>query len=424
MILWGFKAIVFIAICLGGFALVGASSGSLVSLYLIALPFIFVLSLLMYGFGGLQIILKSKLFLLSAPYLLGALLLAPLGVLFGFGPVHLLAASYFSAVAPFSLIFLGFICWGRLENGMGLRAVVAASIFLNFMMALVQMLSVYYGVEAPFTGDLLNYQYDIKNQLSFNYDIRGRATGIFINPNDFGFWAVMMVGYVWIHFKTPMFKNLSFIMLLFCLLASNSRGALLAFIISTLIVYFSYIKAISFRKGITWIWLFLIILLFIFGVEVLNQFSGLSDQSYAFLSRFSVIWGVVTGAVVDENLTGRYSAWSAAIHVMSEYPLGTFVPPETLLNVAADNQYVYVFLQGSVLFLIAYLWLLLRGALLFLKNDFGYLYWCTWVIFFYGFTAYPLNGYSMLMYWVFLGGAIRVSHSERFSHVGVGIRNA
>lgn len=414
----GFKIIALIAICLGGFALVGASSGSPVSLHLIALPFVFILALLIYGLSGFWGIFRSKLFFLALPYLFMSLILAPFGVIFGFGPAHLVAASYFSAVVPFLIVFLGFVSWFKLENGRGLHRIVAVSIVLNFTMALAQIVSVYYGVELPIMNDLLNYQYDIKSQLSFNYDIRGRATGVFINPNDFGFWAVILLGYVWLYFKTPFFKNVSFIMLLFCLFASNSRGALVACAISIFIVYLSYFKTVSIGRFSAWAGFFIVALLMVSGEGLISQFSDLSEHSYAFLNRFSAVWDVVTGAAADDSLSGRYSAWANAFDVMYEYPFGTLVPPETLLNVATDNQYVYLLLQGNILFLFAYVFLLLGGALFFFKKNFHYLYWCSWVMLFFGFTAYPLNSYSMIMYWFFLGGAIRMSYS------GMGARNA
>lgn len=411
MVALGFKIIILIAICLGSFALVGASSGSPVSMHLLVLPFVFVLALLVYGLDGFRKIFRSKLFFLALPYFFMSLMLAPLGVAFGFGPAHLVAASYFSAVVPFSIIFLGFISWSKFENGRGLHKIVATSIILNFGMALAQILSVYYGVELPFLSELLNYQYDIKSQLSFYYDIRGRATGVFINPNDFGFWAVILLGYVWLYFKGHFLKNVSLIMLLFCLFASNSRGALAALVITVLIVYLSYFKTLSIGRLSAWAWIFVVTLLLVFGGALINEFSDVSEHSYAFLSRFLTVWDVVTGVAVDDSLSGRYSAWATAFDVMHEYPFGTLVPPETLLNVATDNQYVYMLLQGNILFLFAYILLLLGGALFFIRNNFYYLYWCSWVMLIFGFTAYPLNSYSMIMYWFFLGGAIRMSYS-------------
>lgn len=418
MVAVGFKIIILIAICLGGFALVGASSGSPVSLHLILLPSVVILALLIYGFDGFRKIFRSKLFFLVLPYFFMSLMLAPLGVAFGFGPAHLVAASYFSAVVPFFIVFLGFVCWFKFENGRGLHKIVAASIVFNFAMALAQILSVYYGVELPIMSELLSYQYDIKSQLSFNYDIRGRATGVFINPNDFGFWAVILLGYVWLYFKAPLYKNVSLFMLLFCLFASNSRGALAALVITVLIVYLSYFKTISIGRFSAWVGLIFVALLLVFGGSLINQFSDLSEHSYAFLSRFSTVWGVVTGVAVDDSLSGRYSAWATAFDVMHEYPFGTLVPPETLLNVATDNQYIYMLLQGNILFLVAYVLLLLGGALFFIRNNFHYLYWCSWLMLIFGFTAYPMNSYSMIMYWFFLGGAIRMSYS------GMSNRNA
>lgn len=410
---WGLKALIFIALCLGGFALIGVSSGSPISIHLIALPIVFLLALLVKGTGLLGVVFKSRIFLNAMPFLAVSLLLAPFGVMVGYGSAHLVAASYFSAVVPLVFVFLGAASWIRLNFGEGLKAIIAVSVVVNFLFAFAQIASVYYGLDFAFMTNILAAHYDIKGALSQSYDIRGRATGIFINPNDFGFWSVLMMGYVWMFFRRPVFKTLFSVMLVFCLFASNSRGALMAFLFSILVVYITYLKTIEFRSKRTWLLVLALVFLFLFVVEASNQFSGLSDQSYVFLSRFSAIWDVATGVAADENLSGRYSSWSTAMQVIGDYPLGTFVPPETLLNIATDNQFVYVFLQGGIVFLICYLWLLIGGGVSYFKHGFGYLYWCTWVILIFGVTAYPLNSNAMLLYWIFLGGAIYENYSGR-----------
>lgn len=401
------------AICFGGFSLIGVSSGSPVPFHLVVLPFLFVLALLAYGLGPVRSIIRSRQFLTVSPYLCVTLLLAPLGVLLGFGPAHLLAASYFAAVVPIMLIYLGYVLWGRLNYGAGLQAIVAISVMLNFIMAASQMLQAYYGMELYGVSEILQWQYNLKGQLNDSYDIRGRATGVFINPNDFGFWSIMMIGYVWFYFRRPLLKMSFILLLLFCLFASNSRGALSAMLLSTIVIYVSYFRIASIRNARNWVFLSVFVSVLYLGASLLSQFSSLSDQSYVFLSRFSSIWHTITGASLDENLSGRYSAWSSALRIIDEYPFGTFVPPETLFHMATDNQYVYVFLQGGLLFIAVYLWLLLRGAIQFYKSNSQYLYWCTWAILFYGATAYPLNSYSMIFYWVFLGGAIFSGNHRR-----------
>lgn len=406
------KAVVFLAICFGGFSLVGVSGGSPVAMHLVVLPFVFALALLGHGLKPMGAILKSRQFLTVLPFLGVSLFLAPLGVLFGFGPVYLVAASYFAFVVPIVLIYLGYIGWSRLEYGRGLCSVVAISILFNFMMSASQMLLVYFGIELFAISEFLNWQYEIKAQLSDSYDIRGRATGVFINPNDFGFWSIIMLGYVWLYFRHPFLKSVFILLLLFCLFSSNSRGALAAFLLTTVLVWFSYFKNWFFRGVRNWMFWGLFVFAFYVSFVLLNAFSGFSEQSYTFLNRFSAMWDTITGVSTDENLSGRYSAWSSATQVINDYPFGTFVPPETLLHVAADNQYVYVFLQGGILYLAAYVWLLLRGALYFYQNNLKYLFWCNWCILFYGLTAYPMNSYSMLMYWIFFGGAIFASYAR------------
>jgi O-antigen ligase len=395
--------ILFISICLGAFALI-EGSGSPISVYVIFVPLVFLCALATSGSRGFGRVLKSKIFLPFFLYLTFMLFLPPIGVLLGIGQFHLITASYFSSLIPIFMIFSGFSIWKNMRGGEKLNYVITLSIIINFMLALSQFMLAYFDYKISFFSSLLDYQYDMKNSLNNNYDIRGRASGVFIGPNDFGFWSAMLLGYVFSIYKKSHLKIVLIIMLIFCLFASNSRGALLAFLFSFLIVVITNFKSIFKYSKLIIAGLFILVILSFFN-EFLS-FSTLSDQLFAFFDRFTAIWGIIAGTGVDDNLNGRLHAWSSAVSLINQYPFGTFIPPETLLGIAADNQYVYLYLQGGLVLFVSYFFMLCRGAIIFYYHKNYFLYWSSLVIIFYGLTAYPMNSYSLLLYWIFIGGSI------------------
>lgn len=414
-----FQCVLFSALCLGAFSILGVSTSSPVSLHYIGIPFVFLSALLLCGFSDSLSVIRSRLFWLVLPFLFVSFVLPFLGVILGYGSPHLVAAAYFSSLFPLMLILLGCMLWSDLDFGGSLKLVVACSILINSLVALGQISSVYFGVELPVISLLVESQFDIRVALNESYNIHGRATGVFINPNDFGFWAVIMIGYVWLYFTMPATKYASVFVLLLCLFASNSRGALVAFIFGLIVVAFIYRRSYKFSFIVFPSFFVMLAVFFIlaFPGDVSLSIPH-SDPLSAFFSRLYSLVNLVGGLGGDESLEGRLSAWRHAVNVMQEYPLGTMVPPETILGVAADNQYVYLALQGGLLMLVLYGWMLFGGMRLFFLYDFKYLLWCTLVMAIFGLSAYPLNSNAIILYWLFLGGAISILRRKReVSHV-------
>ncbi|MEZ5374927.1 MAG: O-antigen ligase family protein [Acidimicrobiales bacterium] len=179
--------------------------------------------------------------------------------------------------------------------------------------------------------------FDLDSKFGAGYFIVARPSGLFLNPNDLGSFAAVILCYsMVVHLRQRMTTiALSSILVL----ASGSRGALLAVgVIMAWLVgrrYFSTtgqllrLGRIAAMVGVA------IALLLAFGPDVLIerlQFRG--------------------GVAADSSVSGRFDQLADLWDWMLTYPLGYWSPPQLLSGTAIDNDWTRVLVQGGPLLLL------------------------------------------------------------------------
>lgn len=202
-------------------------------------------------------------------------------------------------------------------------------------------------------------QTDIAAQARFSAEtiIVGRSTGLFVSANELGFWSVMSFWAIR-ELTVGRVRWWGMCVSVTTLVLSNSRGSLVAFAAGALFIGIRSAlrnplgqipKPLEGRLAIPsprWL------------VPIIGATATVALLPNSYLVRYSKLVRVVVGGVAkDENLEGRTTAWRGALDYLGQHPYGTLVPPQTIVALPPDNQWVYFLLQGGPLLLGAGLWL-------------------------------------------------------------------
>lgn len=195
--------------------------------------------------------------------------------------------------------------------------------------------------------------WDAQTQAAYNesYVISSRSTGLFINPNEFGLWSVLVVifGALYLQRKRRIIAALLGIIGVF---ASQSRTAWLALALVLLaLVIRNLLRPRAAKSGL------IAIGLTTAGAGLIALLGGFSRFVEAgAVSRFNTGLGVLTGggASEDANLLGRYVGWERANEFVQDYVFGTLGPPQLKFVGSIDNQFMSYYLQGGVLLVSLY----------------------------------------------------------------------
>lgn len=253
--------------------------------------------------------------------------------------------------------------------------------------------------------------WDMESQLSLNdaYLVVGRSTGLFVNANSFGLWSCLAIVFAVVTLRGR-HRGVGIVLGVSGVLGSQSRTALLILMVLLLI---AGVRALRDSK------LASRIVAGAGGVAVVSAFAA----SMGWLPRLIEIdlvdrlvsgVGVISGgAAADANLAGRVSSWQEAWEFSASFPFGTFGPPQAHFGRLIDNEFVYLYLQGGVLLVLAYIVALASPAVLRRRGVPGAtnLWVVSAVMFIASFTMVPLQAVGAAMLgW--LAGAAAMGASD------------
>lgn len=245
---------------------------------------------------------------------------------------------------PYAFLPLVFLTFGKEIN----RALVCKTMLFvlaaNFIVAI--MYNAYYslGYSGPFgifsnISNFLNETASEKGGLV----IYGRPSGFFENPNAFGFFSASAFFFFLIQRANANMTNRAGLALaILCVLLSTSRGSIIAVTAGLLAMLLSrvlYGRGGSILNGRN---LFISIMLLSPAIYWLENVFGLDR-----IGEIAKI-GSTSG---PENLLLRQSYWSDVLSYVSGNPFGTIAPPQLVLGVPTDNQYIDFLAWGGVILL-------------------------------------------------------------------------
>jgi len=206
-------------------------------------------------------------------------------------------------------------------------------------------------------------RWDAASQTAFSdkYLNYGRSTGLFINPNEFGMWSVFAVifGAVYLR-RRP--RVVSVLLGVIGIIGSQSRSAWLA--LAMLAVGYLLIAVMVPRVAKTIIVTILMASPVVAVLALSGAFRRLVEGDL--ITRLSSGLEVVPhGVQADSSLASRFHVWKLAFEFAArEYPFGTFGPPQVKFGLPIDSQYVALYLQGTVILVLAYVVALLAPLVL------------------------------------------------------------
>jgi hypothetical protein len=374
-------------------------SSHLEILPLINLTFTFLLVLITRG--KVLGFIRSKTFLIGIlPFLFFNILFPLLGVIIYNYPL----TSTYLLINPLvwlSLIILGYFISHYKISQKWMENYLVIYILIQVFFALTQFLYwkgiLHLGIMDPII------KWDLKIQDSDKV-IYGRSIGLFSNPNILGFWSVTTFWLAFFLLK-GIKRKIGLVLVIVVLALSQSRGSIVT-LLATLSIYYFYItiKGRQLNRALKGS-MYLIISLAI-GYLLIINIEALEPFLYRLISAFGIF---TNGISSDSNLSGRFEAWKLVINVFFSYPFGTLGSPELIIGSFIDNEWVRLLIQGSFVFIIAFLMLFwniykLGGIGGNLGTLLRLLLLC---ILLNGITQIPLSYSAVYMFWFFIGILLR-----------------
>jgi len=293
--------------------------------------------------------------------LFSLLLVMPfLGVLMGGYDLRTLY-SYVVVLVPVSILVLG---QAARRYGVDLRPAAFAAIIAHGLYGIGQML--YRLGLMPEAAWAWAVQRDAQSQAVFgdSYLVSGRSTGLFLNANEFGIWSVLALVFGAVYLRGS-YRMISVLLGILGVISSQSRTAsvVLALLAAGFLMAMLTIPRLAKRA--------LPPLFMTLGFVALLTFLGMASRLVEIeaIARLSSGLEVLTqGVQADTDLASRYSVWSRAVQFTTEHPFGTLGPPQVKFDGGSlDSQFVSLYVQGSVVLVLAYL-LALFGPYLLIRR--------------------------------------------------------
>lgn len=315
----------------------------------------------------------------------------------------LAAQSLVSLLGPVLLIRIGFS-----SNRNYLISALGAFIIATTIFALGQFLYGGFNLEGPFSlfRKFSEFMYEIQRDFLVDV-IYLRPAGLFANPNTLGFfggigfWSLLGYG---VRAHRP-WGRLLLASAIACLLLSLSRGSLVAFGAS-ISVYFLLNGFFGNPKGTKSIISGIGFVFFCASViYLIAEFAPDKFERVAELSVF--IEGDLSGST---NLTDRFNAWGAILHISDRYPFGTILPPQLVIAQSPDNQFIYYLAQGGLLLMVA-VTLLFCGILVANRHESTpdrSLFFCAGIfVAVNAMTMVVMNSFIFMLFWILVGCVCR-----------------
>ncbi|GGK71107.1 O-antigen ligase family protein [Ornithinimicrobium pekingense] len=216
------------------------------------------------------------------------------------------------------------------------------------------------GLVPPSVGQPLR-QWDVETQRSLSeaYVIIGRSTGLFVNANTFGLWAVVSLVFSYACLRGWR-RHSGVALAVVSIISSQSRTAIVCLLLLGMIWL-----VLSLRDSVALSRLALRAVVFGLPVVLVSDVLGVFDQ----LLEGRLVERLASGAAVleegvqaDSNLLGRLEAWRSAWDFAPMDPrlgFGTLGPPLVHFEGVIDNQFVAFYLQGGLVLVGAFLLALL-----------------------------------------------------------------
>lgn len=175
----------------------------------------------------------------------------------------------------------------------------------------------------------------------------GRATGLFINPNQLGFFAGAILFSILSIKSNIENRDLAaiFMMAVVLMLLSGSRGSMFAFAVAVL-VYILVSRSFRILPALAGTALLVFVGYLYVGANAAGSLEVFMDR---------LLYGSTDQ---NDSMVGRLTFWSSVFQNVNLLT-GTLIPPEMYLQHAIDSFYVRTLAQGGVLGLLSALILFL-----------------------------------------------------------------
>jgi hypothetical protein len=302
-------------------------------------------------------VLTSRTVLQAYGPLFGLLLLFPLmGVVSGGYEVRTLY-SWMLVLVPVALLVTGVTLRGR---GINMAQVIYAAIVTHGVYGLGQMLYRLGILPEAVWGWASKWDTTTQAAYSEAYVIYGRSTGLMVNANLFGWWSVLAVLFGWTRLS-GVSRVLAVTLGAVGVAGSQSRTAWAALAVIGVVALARMAVTPAgpsrFVRALVWVAPVVIV------VGWLGVFTPLLEGDL--INRLSSGAQVLDrGIAADDNLALRTEAWAQASEFAASHPFGTWGPPQAQFGGFIDNQAVSLYLQGGLLLVLAYAWMLLNPLFL------------------------------------------------------------
>jgi hypothetical protein len=306
----------------------------------------------------------DPLLLLLVPYLGLAILLPILGVL-----IRGWQLSYAMPGALRPLQWVSFTLFGywlirrygsRYAWHLLLKVFALASV-LHALHAFIQALVLLHILP----GEWLALDYIFAQRFPFNWIDDLRATGLFVNPNNYGLFGaivLLLLGASILARALPS-RGVGFVLGItgaWAIASSASRTAAAGLIAGWLVMgIMAGLQAFLKRdeKSIPRVMGFALWLLLITFLTAMLLWLLLPDYLLERINRVLDI--AFMGSQQDTSASGRLEAWKLGVQAFEErFPFGTWVPSEFALGIALDNHYMSLMVEGTPFYLGLFIMLL------------------------------------------------------------------
>lgn len=236
----------------------------------------------------------------------------------------------------------------------------------------------------------------------------GRATGIFINPNQLGFFAGCIMFSIFTlsprQFRGRLLLLLSTAIIIFL---SGSRGSIFAFLLASMI-YIFLARSAWVSIGILVTGLLLYVIYF-----YLSSYGSFSIDAFMYRLLFD-------SGIEGHSMSGRSLYWSNVLDRVNIF-IGTLEPPELVLGHAIDSYYMRLVAQAGIVGLLLGLFLFIFQYIEYnyLPLDYSRAEFSGLLVFvaINSISMLGLLGLEAVFVWVVFGCIARRTGDDRFSYV-------
>lgn len=335
---------------------------------------------------------ELRLLLIPGVYLGLGILLPIIGVVLG-APTHYLAA----VTHPVSIgawVLIGILVarrYPRAHRAVGTGVAVATAV--QFGAGVMQMVLRNFGVR-----DLV-WLWGKRLELLFDATLLSRASGFYLNPNTYSFFGLLAL--IWSMYA-PGPKNRRFataIMALGIIFLGASRSSMGIAAVVVLAWALSSSQRVRLILGSRRRVIALVVAAVALVLIVLTTSFGVRFQE-RFVSTVAILFH---GPGADPNVEARMQGWSGTIAYLNEHPVGTLVPPFSAVRVV-DGDYLRCLAQGSAIYLLAYLMMLVGAIRLALRPPLSQLMlWTSLAVATTGLSQSSSETVPAVLFWMALG---------------------